>query len=153
MEGHPVCPVSRPLSHSTSRGWICPSSGASDQQGLRNRADGIGLLIYTTAPARGSPALRAMGREGGYSGYLGKAAVRSAGDAWAARSRGQPMFLIRPSASNAGSHGRCTPLRLSTVRVEAASPHSPPRGCSGLQYLDSCATSDVVRAGDTVSCN
>lgn len=48
-------------------------------------------------------------------GYSGKAAVRSTGHAWAARSRGQPMFLIRPSASYAGCQRCCTPLRISTA--------------------------------------
>lgn len=36
--------------YSTSPRWICHNSGASDQQGLRNRAGGIGLLIYSACP-------------------------------------------------------------------------------------------------------
>lgn len=123
----------RPLSHSTSHRWICPNSGASDQQGLRNRADGIGLLIYSACPRF----TRAARCGWVFCGYSGKAAVRSTGHAGAARSRGQPMVLIRPSASDAGCQRCCSPLRLSTVwsrlpcRVLS-------QGCSGFHIQILC---------------
>lgn len=112
----------RPSSHSTSCRWICPSSGASDQQGLHSRADGIGLLIYSTWPR-----FTRLARFGWVT--HGKAAVRFTGHAWVARSRGQSMFLIRPRASDAGCQCRCTPLCLSTQysMVESAFPHARPR--------------------------
>ena len=62
----------------------------------------------------------------GITSYSGKAAVRSTGHAWAARSRGQPMF-------NSSKCIRCwLPILLRTFgafysMVDSASPHSLPR--------------------------
>lgn len=63
------------------------------------------------------------------------------------------MFLIRPSVSDAGCQRCCTPYLYAFVTygrgcIAAVSPKAV------LTFrFRFCATPDVVRAGDTASCN